>query len=398
MNPERVCIFVSSLEVKNGIARVVSEISWHLKNKAVIFTSKYKPDSTHQIPKTTKILKIKPDLYNGFIGWFLFLQADGWRIIRFIRKKEKISTLNPHGLHTIILASLIKIIFLKRKLKNSAFIYDREEFTLPPDSSWLKKIQHRIDLLLIKILLKLGFIDEILVLDNTVARLVRRFLNTDKVKIIRIGVSHSMIKLAKRKNWPPSEKIKKAIGKKAEIKLFFQAVLIPRRRVEDLLEGLHLLKQNNKTNISLYIGGSLHYDTQYTNFIYKTVNNLGLSKYVHFLGTLSEEELACMYQMCAVFIFPNDKQTWGLAPLEAMIFKKPVIVSTGCGVSEILNEDIAVLVPPREPVFIKEALDLLIRDKDRRKKLGRNGHDYVLRNFTFANTIADLKKLWKIHD
>ena len=49
-----------------------------------------------------------------------------------------------------------------------------------------------------------------------------------------------------------------------------------------------------------------------------------------------------MYRICDIFVFPNTNQTWGLAPLEAMVFKKPVIVSTGSGVSEVFNHTMKV--------------------------------------------------------
>jgi len=398
MNPERVCIFVSSLEAKNGIARVISEIAWYFKDKAVIFTSKYKPNLTHKIPRNTKVLKIKPGLYNGFIGLPLFLQAGGWKIVRFVKRKKGISTLNPHGIHTIILASLIKLLLLSRKLKNSAFIYDREEFILPLNSSVFRRIQQKIDLLLIRVLLKIKIIDEILVLDNTMAQLVRRLLNTDRVKIIRIGVSHSIVGLSEKRKWDLSEKLKKIVKKKSGIKLFFQGILIPRRRVEDLLKALSLLIKNNKTNTILYIGGSLHRDVQYTNVIYRMVKNLHLNEHVYFLGELSEAELAYMYRTCDIFIFLGDNQTWGLAPLEAMVFKKPVIVSTGCGVNEVLDKNVAILIPPKEPTFIRDAIILLINNKNLREKLGRNAQNYVLRELMFANTANKLKKLWKINN
>jgi len=51
-----------------------------------------------------------------------------------------------------------------------------------------------------------------------------------------------------------------------------------------------------------------------------------------------DEEMYSMYSSSDVFIFPNEKQTWGNAPLEAMASGSVAMVSSGCGISEIINE------------------------------------------------------------
>jgi len=233
---------------------------------------------------------------------------------------------------------------------------------------------------------------------DKMAQLACKVLHTHKIRVIRIGIHPSLVKLSKSNDLTPSEKLKKIIKKEPEIKLFFHGILIPRRRIEDLLIALDLLIKSGKINICLYIGGSLHYDIKYVNVIHKMVDDLHLSEYVYFLDDLSEEELAYMYRICDIFIFPADNQTWGLAPLEAMAFKKPVIVSTGCGVSEVLDKNVAVLVPPKEPTSIRDAIVLLIDNKNIREKLSRNAKNYVISKFTFTNTANELKKLWRIED
>jgi len=79
------------------------------------------------------------------------------------------------------------------------------------------------------------------------------------------------------------------------------------------------------------------------------VRELHLSDNVHFLGLLTEEELAFMYKNCDAFVWTGDDQSWGLAPLEAMLFGKPIIISAGNGVSEVLDESVAMVVPLRDP-------------------------------------------------
>jgi glycosyltransferase involved in cell wall biosynthesis len=398
MNTKRVCILAPPLERKDGISRVISEFAWHLKDKVIILTPRYKPHFTYKISDQTEIFEIKSGAFSGMAGFPFFLLIGSWKVAKLLHQKREITVINSHGIHLGILASIIKFLLFKRKLRNSVFIYDKEELTPSLDKNRIKRFKKGLYLLLTRLLLKFGIIDEVLVLDNAMAQLTQRVLNTNRVKVIRIGVCHSIVKLSKIKELKPSEKLEKILKKKTGIKLFFHGILIPRRRVEDLLIAFSLLTKNNKANINLYISGSFRYNPQYVNFIYRMVEDLHLTDQVYFLGELSEKELAYMYRICDIFIFPAHNQTWGLAPLEAMVFSKPVIVSTGCGVSEVLNKNVAILIPPKEPASIKEALLLLINNKNFREKLGFNAQNFVLKTLTFANTTNELKKLWKIDD
>lgn len=379
-NKECICVLCDSLAGKDGISRVISNLSWYFKNMLII-TPNYRPDRVYEISSDANILEIK-------------LNYNIWKVARIINK-ENISVLNPHGAYVTIRASIIKLLLLNRKLRISAFIYDKVDLFFS-DNNIIRRNFQKLNLLLIRLFLKVGIINEILVLDDKMAQLVCKVLDTDRIRVIRIGVSPSLLKLSKSDELTPSEKLKKFVKKEPENKLFFHGILIPRRRIEDLLTALSLLVKGGKSNICLYIGGSLHYDARYVTILHKIVNGLHLNESVHFLGDLSEEELAYMYRICDIFIFPGNNQTWGLAPLEAMAFKKPVIVSTGCGVSEVLDKNVALLVPPKEPTSIRDAIVLLTDNKTLREKLSRNAQDYVLSKLIFTNTANELKELWKI--
>jgi glycosyltransferase involved in cell wall biosynthesis len=391
---DQVCILASFFNTKDGIARVISEIAWYFEDNAIIFTPEYNSDCTYKIPQKTKVFEIKTGFNNKVLKFLFCSIASIWKITIYINRTREISVVNPHGIHPIILASIVKLLSFNRKLKNSAFIYDKEEIISSLNNNLINKFRRKLYVFSIKVFLKIGALNEILVLDNPMAQLLRKTLNTNKVKIIRIGVCHSLLELSKREILLPSEKIKKIVGKETRIKLFFNGILIPRRRLEDLLAACSLLIKNNQIDVILYIGGSLQYNKQYVDFIFKKVDNLQLSNHVNFLDGLLEEELAYMYKGCDIFIFPPDEQTWGLAPLEAMLFAKPVIVSTGCGVSEVLDKNMAVLVPPKEPVLLANAIKVLVDNKNMQETIGRNAQNYVLRKLTFASTVDELKRLW----
>ncbi len=74
------------------------------------------------------------------------------------------------------------------------------------------------------------------------------------------------------------------------------------------------------------------------------------------LGYLKPNELAEVYQKAKLHILPSTFEPFGLCTLEAMACGCPVAVSTRSGVSEILNESVAILFDPLKPFSVKEFL------------------------------------------
>ena len=74
-----------------------------------------------------------------------------------------------------------------------------------------------------------------------------------------------------------------------------------------------------------------------------------------YLGYLSEQELAYLYNLANVFIYPSFYEGFGLPPLEAMACGTPVIVSRVSSMPEICG-DAAYYVDPMKMSSISEAI------------------------------------------
>ncbi len=72
------------------------------------------------------------------------------------------------------------------------------------------------------------------------------------------------------------------------------------------------------------------------------VAKLGISGHFHFTGFLKGNDVNQMLQMTDVFVMPSVSEPFGIAPLEAMQFNVPVIISNQSGVSEIINNAIKI--------------------------------------------------------
>lgn len=92
----------------------------------------------------------------------------------------------------------------------------------------------------------------------------------------------------------------------------------------------------------------------------KACTELGLDSMVRFHGAKPKEEVAGFMRRCHFFVQPSLHETFGVVYIEAMACGKPVIASDIPGPNEFINNDLGVLVPPRDVGAIAEAIDYML--------------------------------------
>jgi D-inositol-3-phosphate glycosyltransferase len=133
-------------------------------------------------------------------------------------------------------------------------------------------------------------------------------------------------------------------------------ILFPHRRFEDLIEAAGRL--GPELPLHVHIVGSDQFNPGYGDGLRRLADGHGVGERLQIYSDgVSDERLRLLYAACDVLVFPNERQTWGLAPLEAIASGSPAIVSRGAGVHEVLEGRPGVwLVPPRDPAAIAAAL------------------------------------------
>lgn len=109
---------------------------------------------------------------------------------------------------------------------------------------------------------------------------------------------------------------------------------------------------------------------------------LGLSN-VRFLGAIYGDRMARLYRSCDVFTLPSLAEGTPVAVLEAMASGLPVVASTVGGIPDEVDEDCAILVPPRDVTALRDALEALINDDRRRKAMGDHARGRILKYFSW---------------
>lgn len=110
--------------------------------------------------------------------------------------------------------------------------------------------------------------------------------------------------------------------------------------------------------------------------------------HVHFTGEISDRELRALYRVASVFCMPGEPHAskvegFGLAYLEAAASHVPSIGSRIGGIPEaVLHDKTGILVEPGDSVSLSEALNSLLTNEPRRKKLGEAAYAHA-RTFTW---------------
>lgn len=117
----------------------------------------------------------------------------------------------------------------------------------------------------------------------------------------------------------------------------------------------------------------------------------GLSKRVHFLGSVSDAELPAMYGAADVFVLPSHlrSEAFGIVQLEAQAASLPVVCTElHTGTSFITQHGkTGFVVPPAQPHRLARALDVVLANPALAKHMGACGRERVVQEFSHARMV-----------
>jgi alpha-1,3-rhamnosyl/mannosyltransferase len=99
------------------------------------------------------------------------------------------------------------------------------------------------------------------------------------------------------------------------------------------------------------------------------VAELEIGCQVVFTGFVPDEELCRLYNTCTLFVMPSLDEGFGLPAIEAMACGRPVIVSSGNSLEEVVGEA-GLTVDPHNVEELAAAMDRLFCSEELRRSLG----------------------------
>lgn len=125
--------------------------------------------------------------------------------------------------------------------------------------------------------------------------------------------------------------------------------------------------------------------------IFAMLESLHIQHKVHFVGVLSDQELATYYRGASLFVLPSLYEGFGLPPVEAMACGTPVVVSNLTSLPEVVG-DAALLVDPTQPEAIAMAIEQVLGDPIMHSQLSERGVKQA-RQYNWETTTA---KTWAV--
>jgi glycosyltransferase involved in cell wall biosynthesis len=100
-------------------------------------------------------------------------------------------------------------------------------------------------------------------------------------------------------------------------------------------------------------------------------------------GVVTEEAKAAAYARATIFAMPSEHETFGHTYLEAWLAGLPVIAGDIPPLREVVRDRIDGLHARNEPRAVADAILTLLRDPERARRMGQNGRQRALRDFTW---------------
>ncbi|MGB9844244.1 glycosyltransferase [Methanothermobacter tenebrarum] len=151
------------------------------------------------------------------------------------------------------------------------------------------------------------------------------------------------------------------IGTKKPI-ILFVGNLVPQKGVEYLLKAKKLLKRDSKLVI---VGGGP---------LLKKLKNMVKEENIEdVIFTGPRTDINNIMAAADIIVLPSVSEGIPIVLLEAMAMAKPIIATKVGGIPEIVDESVGILIEPKNPKKLANAIDKLLSDEKCRKKLGENG-------------------------
>ncbi len=174
-----------------------------------------------------------------------------------------------------------------------------------------------------------------------------------------------------------------------EGRLLYVGQLVRGKGVDTLLRALSLCTQNQTLSI-IGAGNDEHY-------LQSLAKELNLQDRVRFPGWVGHHDLCRYYDDAEIVIVPSRwPEPFGMVGLEAMLRQRPVIACDVGGIGDWLQDGRnGLLVPVNDEHALAKAIDRLSMDISFAGKLGTEGRELVLSQFSFEAFITKLEHLLK---
>lgn len=171
-----------------------------------------------------------------------------------------------------------------------------------------------------------------------------------------------------------------------------------RKGVDDLIEAIpRVLKDEPKTRFRFVGKASIHPGSTERFDVYLLRRLKRFRHAIEIVGPRSLDEMPEQYGKVDVCVFPSIWENFPNVCLEAMSAGRAIVASKAGGMAEMLEDGKhGLLIPPREPKAIADALVRLLRFPELRKEIGTSARKRVQEAYSNKNIGPQLERSYRI--
>lgn len=155
--------------------------------------------------------------------------------------------------------------------------------------------------------------------------------------------------------------------------------LVERKGIDTVIQAFAALKEKHENVHYVIIGSGSDRER-----LRQLAATHGVPDRVHFVGSVTDDELAVWYARCEALIMPsrqlgnNDVEGFGMVFLEANSFGKPVIGGRSGGIADaVIDGQTGFLVDPSDVDMVTRSIDRLLSNESEAIRLGYQGSERV---------------------
>lgn len=220
---------------------------------------------------------------------------------------------------------------------------------------------------------------KIIAVSQFVKRQAKNILNAapEKVEVVYNGAQRNCAVVPKKKKERPI--------------ILYIGYLGVRKGLPYLISALRLVFKKNQDARAVIIG-----DGPLKSLCQHMARKLNISHRVAFTGIVTERQKARWYQKADLCVFPSTYDPFPIVALEALAAGKPVVASNVGGLPEVIQNKVnGLLVRPRNPKEIAEAVDMILSHDELAGKMAKNALQTIEREFNWENAAQKTLSIYR---
>jgi L-malate glycosyltransferase len=173
----------------------------------------------------------------------------------------------------------------------------------------------------------------------------------------------------------------------AWVNVLFVGRMIPNKRIDDVIRSFHAYNKWFNPRSRLLLVGSHAGFERYVSMLQDMVDRLGVP-HVHFLGHVSNAELAAYYQLADIFLCASEHEGFCVPLVESFHMGVPVLALAAAAVPGTMD-GAGILYHDKDPLRVAALIDTIVTDRDLAARIVQ-GQDEALERLErkdFAGTL-----------